>query len=313
MRLAVYDPAMALHAFRDGVRRAAAAPRLLFGVYALAAAAAWARGYAGHAHPGRWTEPAPVLSGDGPGLAAAGLTNLLASLDLAGGGPAGTAPAGLAAAWLAVWTFLAGGALDRLARQRRGGRAAFLAACRHHFWPLARLAALAAAAYWFLYGALGPWFFGDVSGAPGRGPGGGTFTAAWTARHWLLGACGAAAGLLVDYARVRTVVEDRRSMLGALRAAARFVRRRPAAVALLWLLNTALAGLLLSGCGLMTRAAGAGGPPPWAPFAAGQICMAGRLFTVLVAWASQIAYFQHELAHPTYVARARLPRTRGRR
>ena len=58
------------------------------------------------------------------------------------------------------------------------------------------------------------------------------------------------------------------------------------------------------------RAAGAGGPAPWGPFAAGQICMAGQLFAVLVAWASQIAYFQHELAHPTYVARARLPRTR---
>ena len=303
---------MALGAFRDGLRRAAAALPLLCGVYALAAAAALAQGFAGGGWTGRWNGPAAVLSGGGVGLAGGDPANLSSSLGaLAGGVPAGMAPAGHAAAWLAVWTFLAGGALDRLARQRRGGCAAFLAACRHHFWPLARLAALAAAAYWFASGALGPWFFGDVAGAPARGEAGGTFTAAvGTARYWFLAACAAAAGLLADYARVRTVVEDRRSMLGAIGAAARFVRRRPAAVALLWLLNTALAGLLLSGCGLLTRAAGAGGPAPWAPFAAGQICMAGQLFTVLVAWASQIAYFQHELAHPTYVARARLPRTR---
>lgn len=299
---------MALGAFRDGLRRAAAALPLLLGAYALAAAAALARGFAGDAWTGRWTGQAAVLAGGGIGLAGADPAHLLASLgDFAGGGPAGMAPAGLAAAWLAVWTFVAGGALDRLARQRPGGCAAFLAAGRHHFWPLARLAALTAAAYWFVSGALGPWFFGDVSGAPARGEGGGAFAGGGgTARYWFLAACAAAAGLLVDYARVRTVVEDRRSALGAIGAAARFVRRRPAAVALLWLLNTALAGLLLSACGLATRAAETGGPAPWAPFAAAQVCLAGRLFTVLVAWASQIAYFQRELAHPTYVARARL-------
>lgn len=295
---------MALGAFRDGLRRAAAALPLLLGAYVLAAAAALARGFAGDAWTGPWTGQAAVLSGGG--IAGADPAHLLASLgDLAGGGPAGMAPAGLAAAWLAVWTFLVGGALDRLARQRRAGCAAFLAAGRHHFWPLARLAVLTAAAYWFVSGALGPWFFGDVSGAPARGEGGGAFVAGGTARYWLLAACAAAGGLLVDYARVRTVVEDRRSALGAIGTAARFVRRRPAAVALLWLLNTVLAGLLLSACGLATRAAETGGPAPWAPFAAAQVCLAGRIFTVLVAWASQIAYFQRELAHPTYVARAR--------
>ena len=56
----------------------------------------------------------------------------------------------MAVAGVAAWTFLAGGILDRLARQRRTGGPAFFAACRHHFWPLARLAALAGAMYWFL-------------------------------------------------------------------------------------------------------------------------------------------------------------------
>lgn len=214
--------------------------------------------------------------------------------------PAG-AVAGLAVS-VAVWTFLAGGTLDRLARQR-ADEGAFLAACRRHFWPLARLALLAGVLYWLLFGMPPPGFAAATARDPAAG-----FAAdpAAFALHALLAAVAAAAGLLFDYARVRTVVEDRRSVVGALLAAFRFARRRPAAVSVLWLANTALLALVLTGCALTAPAARAAAPPTWAPLLAGQFVVAGRLLTTLVAWASQTAYFQSQLAHPTYVARARV-------
>ncbi len=47
----------------------------------------------------------------------------------------------------------------------------------------------------------------------------------------------AACNVLFDYAKIRAVVEDRRSMIGALLAAWRFLRRNPLHAAGLYLLN----------------------------------------------------------------------------
>jgi hypothetical protein len=54
-----------------------------------------------------------------------------------------------------------------------------------------------------------------------------------------------AVNAVVDYAKVRAVVEDRRSMVGALVAALRFVRRNAAAVFGLYLLDAAVFVALL--------------------------------------------------------------------
>ena len=319
---------MALGAFLHGIRRVAAAPLVFLGVYAVTLAAALAMALvlreAGPGQPDRGAVLAalsagwplgwwPAFAAEASGVAralgpvVAGFTALFPDLSDPGDNrtPAGTL-AGLAFAGVAAWTLVAGGTLDRLARQRRAGGAAFFAACRHHFWPLTRLAVLAGGMYWLLFGVLYPGLAGD----PGVSTHGltiaGDASPLRLARYALFGAGVAAVGLVVDYARVRAVVEDRRSMIGALLAALRFARRRPIAVTGLWLLNTALLALIAAGCASMTPGAAAVGPP-WGPLLVGQVCIAARLFATLVAWASQTAYFQGQLAHATYVARARVP------
>ncbi len=318
---------MALGAFTDGLRRVAAAPLLFLGVYTVSVSVALPLALvlrdAGATRSGpntittfhagspaaSWAAFRAETTGIARTVGPGGLTTIVTNPGhLASDRPPHTVPAGLAAACAAVWTFLAGGVLDRLARQRRVGNTGFLAAGRHHFWPLARLAVLAGTTYWFLFGVLAPRVF-TVFAAPTRGQTIDPDTALVRfALYGLFGAGGAAVGLILDYARVRAVVEDRRSVIGALRAALRFVRRRPAAVAGLWLLNTALLALVLTGCALVTPVATGVGATPWGPFPAGQICVAARLFTTLAAWASQTAYFQSQLAHPTYVARDRQQR-----
>ena len=310
---------MAFVAFIGGLRRVAAAPSLLFGVYGVTLAVVLgmqlAPGGAGVVYP-RSAAAAGALAGIpqtfGPGLV--GFQAVLSTLaDLYAGWPLGAA-AGIAVAGVAAWTFLAGGILDRLARQHGTGGAAFFATCRHHFWPLARLAALAGAVYWLLLVGLYPWVLGDPSGPPARLP---TVPAnaapLRSALQVMFGAGVAGVGLVIDYARVRAVVEDRRSMVGALLAALRFVRRRPAAVAGLWLMNAALATAALAAWTLLAPGPGAVSPALRGAFLGGQLCIAAQLFAQLAAWGSQAAYFQDQLAHATYVARARVPRSEPER
>ena len=159
--------------------------------------------------------------------------------------------------------------------------------------------------YWLLFGVLRPWLYGGPPGASATGPGNGAYAdAAWLAINGLFAAGRAGIGLVVDYARVRAVVEDRRSAIGALLAALRFMVRRPAPVAGLWALNALLLVLVLAGCSLVAPAAMDVGR--MGPFLVGQLYTAAHLLAMLVAWASQTAYFQDQLAHATYVARARV-------
>ena len=53
----------------------------------------------------------------------------------------------------------------------------------------------------------------------------------------LFGAVLVAVNVIFDYAKIRMVVEDRRSAIGALGAALRFIARQPGAVVGLYLLN----------------------------------------------------------------------------
>jgi len=302
---------MAIGAFLDGIRRVATAPLLFLLLYSLTLAAALAMGSlapeagtAGVESVGTTGDGAPVGIAHALGPDPSGFAVVAAFTSLAKGAPQAGAAA-LALAGMLLWTFLAGGALDRLARQRWMEGAGFLAACRHHFWPLTRLALLAGALYWLLFGVLRPWLSGDPPGASATGPGSGAYAdAAWLALNGLFAAGRAGIGLVVDYARVRAVVEDRRSAIGALRAGLRFMARRPAPVAGLWVLNLALLALILAGCSLVAPAAMGFGRI--GPFLVGQLYTAAPLFATLVAWASQTAYFQGQLAHPTYVARARV-------
>ena len=105
--------------------------------------------------------------------------------------------------------------------------------------------------------------------------------------------------LIADFAKVRAVVEDRRSMLGALGASVRFVRRRPLRVLALYVLNV-LALLVILRLWLQV-APGAAAPAWWALFAA-QLYLLFRVWARLSFMASEIVFFQGELAHADYAA-----------
>jgi hypothetical protein len=105
-----------------------------------------------------------------------------------------------------------------------------------------------------------------------------------------------------DYAKVRAVVEDRRSALGAIGAALGFIRRNAGAAVGLFALNFALFVVVIALYALVAPGAGGSGISMWVGFVAGQLYIAARLWVKLVFWASETALFQRRLAHAGYVA-----------
>jgi hypothetical protein len=211
--------------------------------------------------------------------------------------------AGALALYLMAWTFLAGGILDRYARQRPLGSAGFFAACGGHFFCLLRLAVVAGAIYWWLFAYVHQWLFLEwFVDRPG------TFSEERAVFVWRL-ALYAIFGLMLvivnvmfDYAKIRIVVEDRRSALGALSAAMRFVWRHAGRVAGLYALNGALFLLLIAAWALIDPRARGGGLTLIVTFLAAQCYLLGRLALKLQFLASQTALFQSSLAHAGYVA-----------
>ena len=211
---------------------------------------------------------------------------------------------GAAAAYIALWIFIEGGILDRYARDRASRAFGFFAASGAFFVRFLRLAVVQVAAYWLLFDVVHGWLFGTLYPR---------ITHEYTvernafvvrlALYLVFGALIAALTTIFDYAKVRAVVEDRRSMVGAIRAAVGFISRNVGAAAALFLANFALFALVLAVYGLVAPGAWRAGPPMWIAFAIGQLYIAGRLWVKLVFWASETALFQSRLAHAGYVAR----------
>ena len=316
----------AIDAWIEGWRRVWRAPALVLGM--LAASLAFAlplalvlRGMiAGHLGPSLAAEAAlrgvnwdwwQEFAAQATGLAttfgphvigfAAPLSNIS---DLLDDRPLATVLAGAVAAWLVTWSFLSGGLIDRLARNRRVGAAGFFMASGVHAFRLIRLGLLALAAYALLFrvvhrslfDALLPWLTRST-------------TVERTAFLWRL-ALYAVFGLLlvgvnvvVDYARIRLVVEDRHSAIGALLAGARFVRRRLARVLSLYAVNAATLLAVLALYAIVAPGAGRGGWSVWAGLAAGQLFILARVAAKLQFYASETTLFQDSLAQAGYVAR----------
>jgi hypothetical protein len=199
-----------------------------------------------------------------------------------------------------VSLFLIGGVLDRLARDRAVGAAAFFSACGMYAVRFVRLAVIATAVYWVLLVPYHQWLFEDLYPALIE-----NLTVERTAFFIRVGLYVlflvpvALANLVFDYAKVRAVVEDRRSMIGAMVSAIRFIRRNPGAAMGLYLLDTLL---FLAVIGLYFLAA-PGAAAHTLAFAAGQLYIVFRVVVRLQFAASQIALFQGRLAHAGYVAR----------
>lgn len=184
-----------------------------------------------------------------------------------------------------AWVFLSGGVIDRLARGTRSSSRRFFAACGACFGPLIRLAILALATYAIVLIWIEP--------AMARA----SDTMSEPARVTLFGALAIllfAIALVFDYARVRLVIEDRRSAVGALAASFRMLRAYPgrmlAAQGLFWL------ALVI----WMTLRA----PLPSDPaFGLASLLAAGEIFLKLALVATQAAIYQRVLASAGWVAR----------
>ena len=316
---------MVLHAVRDGLQRVRRAPAVLLGVLALTFLLALPLGLvvrgmiagslgaslsadtaASGVNSEWWDLFLSQASGLGktftPGiLGAAGVwSNLGAVLDAE---PQALVITGAAGAYLLLWTFLYGGILDRYARNRPTRTAAFFSACGVYFFRFLRLAVFAALGYLFLFGTLHGWLF-DVLYPRA--------THDWTvertafflrlALYVVFGGALLAFNLWLDYAKVRAVVEDRRSMIGALIAALRFIRRHPAQAIGLYLVDGLLFAIVVGVYLAVVPGAGSTGWSMWLGVALSEAYLLARLWVKMVFCASEVSLFQSLLAHAGYVA-----------
>ena len=211
----------------------------------------------------------------------------------------------LGAFYLLVWLFLSGGILDRYARGRPTRSHEFFTACGVYFVRFLRLAPFIALAYYILFAIVHPFLLTQTYAELTR-----DVTVERTAFFIRLALYVAFGALLVfvsvifDYAKVRAVVEDRRSMIGAIVAGARFVRRNAAAVVALSVMNGALFVVLLILYALAAPGSGSTGAGLWIGLLVTQLFLLGRLWVRLVFFASETALFQGRLAHAGYVATA---------
>ena len=310
-------------AWRDGIRRVNSAPVVLIGMCLLTLLVAlplsvalrglmavqlgdsmFADTLADGASYDWWQEFLSQATGLGttfvPSIIGFGavLTNLSALLDNL---PMATTIVGATSAWLVLWSFLSGGVLDRYARMRPTRSAGFFAACGTHFWRFLRLGILSGLVYWVLFTLVHPWIFEDFYPWVTRDT-----TAERTAFAVRMVGYIAFGGMLIlcnivfDYARIRIVVEDRRTAVGAFLAGARFVRRHPA-VLRLYLINGAGFVLLALLYALLSPGAPSGFAI-WIALAIGQFYIVMRHYVKLLFYASQVAYFQAHLAHAAYTA-----------
>jgi len=311
--------------FREGLRRVNGAPVLLAGMclltllVALPLSLALRGMLAGHL--GRSLAAGPAASGadyqwwqeflsQATGLGAtftpsiigfgAVLDNLDAFLENT---PMAATIAGVTAAWLLLWSFLSGGVIDRLARARRTRAHGFFAACGIHFWRFLRLGLFAWLVYYALFGWLHGWMFSKVYDDLVR-----DLTTEQTAAlirlagYLLFGAILIFFNVIFDYARIRIVVEDRRSAVGGIVAGARFVRRHFGRVSALYLLNALAFLVLLALYALLSPGTPGSGVAMWAVLLLGQAYIVARHYLKLLFYASQTALFQSELAHASYTA-----------
>lgn len=247
----------AMHAIRDGARRVNGAPAVLAGMWFLTIAVTLQAAYALDIHPA-WNAVDLVHAVVAQPGDAVALTLYTRS------GSVGA----VATAWVVVWLFLAGGLIDRYARDRATRAFGFFGACGGLFPRFLRLAVIQALTYGVVVRTVA------VSRAS---------IAAFVA-----------IGLVFDYAKVRLVVEDRRSAVGAIGAALAFLKRNVVAAAVMYAIELAL--FVAVAAAFRSIAGG-----EWNVTAI--VYIGARLWTRLLFWASETTLFQSRLAHAGYVAR----------
>lgn len=211
---------------------------------------------------------------------------------------------GVASVYIVLWIFLAGGIIDRYARDRATRTVGFFASCGTFFFRFMRLAAIQWIVYALLFGVLHPWLFDRLY--PRLTHEVSVERTAFLARvvlYLVFGILVAACSMIFDYAKVRAVVEDRRSMVSAVAQAIGFIQRNYAAAVLLFLTNFAVFAAVVGAYAIVAPNSAGAGVPMWTAFIIGQAYVVARLWVKLVFWASETALFQSLLAHAGYVNR----------
>jgi hypothetical protein len=214
----------------------------------------------------------------------------------------------LGAAYLLLWLFLSGGILDRYARNRPTRAHEFFTACGMYFGRFLRLAPIIFLAYFFMFRHVHGWLLDDLYDAVTA-----DLTVERTAFAWrvalyaLFGLLLVVINVVFDYAKARAVIEDRRSMIGAVAAGLRFVRRNIGVVAALYALDALLFLAVIALYALVAPGAGSSGLVMWLGFLVSQAYLLARLWVRLVFFASSVSLFQGRLAHSGYVAGAPIP------
>jgi hypothetical protein len=209
-----------------------------------------------------------------------------------------------ASAFIGVWIFLAGGIIDRYARQRPTRAYGFFSASGVFFFRFLRLGVVQWMVYAFLFGTVHGLLLDRLNARLTHEVD--VERTAFLIRlglYVVFGVLVAAAMLVFDYAKVRAVVEDRRSAIGAIGAALGFIRRNVGAAVGLFLVNVGLFAIVLGLYAMVAPGAGGAGISMWIGFAIGQVYIVARLWVKLVFWASETALFQDRLAHAAYTAR----------
>jgi hypothetical protein len=314
-----------MHSFSEGWKRVRSAPALLLGVYAITVVLALplaitmrgllqthlgaslaAEGAADGVNYDWWQEFRSQATGIGTTFSptiigfAATLDNLSALLD----GEREIAPvAGALALYLLAWTFLVGGIIDRYARQRPIRAAGFFAASGVHFFRLLRLAVLSGFVYWWLFAYVHPWLFLEWFVDRTRTMSVERNVFIWrVALYFVFGILLVVVNVIFDYAKIRIIVEDRRSALGALSAAMRFAWRQRGPVAALYALNGLTFLIVIAIWAFVAPGARSGGMTLWLGFVVSQIYVLARLALKLQFLASETDLFQSRLAHASYAA-----------
>jgi len=228
---------------------------------------------------------------------------------LADGAALPAAPVLLAvAAWLLLWTFLSGGIIDRYARNRPTRAQGFFGACGDWFGRMVRLGLISGLAYYVLFRYVHPLLFDQLYGwlthdLPVE-------RRAFVYRlilYMLFGLLAVAVHIWVDVARVRAVVEDRRSMIYAYVAGWRFLRQHLLQVLGVYALIAAALFVLLALYALVAPGARVQGGWIWIVLFVSQIYLAGRLWLKLQVSASLVALYQADFGRRAHAVSTAMP------
>ncbi len=219
----------------------------------------------------------PALAGP-----AAPLDNLSAILDFS---PRPAQAIGGALAYGLVWVLLWGPTIEAFAR--RTDRAGFVESAARFWRPMLRLSLVSLAGYGVAFFVLHPillgWLFHALAGTAGDR----LALAIRLVLYAIFGVVLAAISLAIDYARVQTVVADRRGTVDAITSAVLFLRGKTgAALVLAMAAGLGFAGLLVAYWAFDRITHGAPG------FVA--LVMAGQLF-IMARLALRIVYIAAEV------------------